>query len=46
MLYSIRKDSALTPHLAKKAFYPGPLPFPLLHVDTTCRFRELYRLRD
>ena len=36
MLYSIGKDSAVMLHLAKKAFFPGPLPFPLLHVDTTC----------
>jgi sulfate adenylyltransferase subunit 2 len=46
MLYSIGKDSAVMLHLARKAFYPGPLPFPLLHVDTTWKFRDMYRLRD
>jgi sulfate adenylyltransferase subunit 2 len=46
MLYSIGKDSAVMLHLAKKAFWPGPLPFPLLHVDTTWKFREMYALRD
>ena len=46
MLYSIRKDSAVMLHLAKKAFFPGPLPFPLLHVDTTWKFRDMYALRD
>jgi sulfate adenylyltransferase subunit 2 len=46
MLYSIGKDSAVMLHLAKKAFYPGPLPFPLLHVDTTWKFRDMYALRD
>ncbi len=46
MLYSIGKDSSVMLHLARKAFYPGPLPFPLLHVDTTWKFRELYALRD
>ena len=46
MLYSIGKDSAVMLHLAKKAFFPGPLPFPLLHVDTTWKFREMYALRD
>jgi sulfate adenylyltransferase subunit 2 len=46
MLYSIGKDSAVMLHLAKKAFYPSPLPFPLLHVDTTWKFREMYALRD
>src|SRR5512132_4318270 len=46
MLYSIGKDSAVMLHLAKKAFFPGPLPFPLLHVDTTWKFREMYTLRD
>ncbi len=46
MLYSIGKDSAVMLHLAKKAFYPAPLPFPLLHVDTTWKFREMYALRD
>ena len=46
MLYSIGKDSAVMLHLAKKAFFPAPLPFPLLHVDTTWKFRDMYRLRD
>jgi sulfate adenylyltransferase subunit 2 len=46
MLYSIGKDSAAMLHLARKAFYPGPLPFPLLHVDTGWKFSEMYALRD
>jgi sulfate adenylyltransferase subunit 2 len=46
MLYSIGKDSAVMLHLARKAFYPAPLPFPLLHIDTTWKFREMYELRD
>jgi sulfate adenylyltransferase subunit 2 len=46
MLYSIGKDSAVMLHLAKKAFYPSPPPFPLLHVDTTWKFRDMYALRD
>ena len=46
MLYSIGKDSAVMLHLAKKAFFPGPLPFPLLHVDTTWKFRDMYALPD
>ena len=46
MLYSVGKDSAVMLHLAKKAFFPGPLPFPLLHVDTTWKFRDMYALRD
>jgi sulfate adenylyltransferase subunit 2 len=46
MLYSIGKDSAVMLHLAKKAFAPGPLPFPLLHVDTGWKFRDMYALRD
>jgi sulfate adenylyltransferase subunit 2 len=46
LLYSIGKDSAVMLHLARKAFFPGPLPFPLLHVDTTWKFREMYALRD
>ena len=46
MLYSIGKDSAVMLHLAKKAFYPAPLPFPLLHVDTSWKFRDMYALRD
>ncbi len=46
MLYSVGKDSAVMLHLAKKAFYPAPPPFPLLHVDTTWKFRAMYTLRD
>ena len=46
MLYSIGKDSAVMLHLALKAFYPSPLPFPLLHVDTTWKFREMIAFRD
>jgi sulfate adenylyltransferase subunit 2 len=46
MLYSIGKDSSVLVHLARKAFYPGRLPFPLLHVDTTWKFREMYAHRD
>jgi len=46
MLYSMGKDSAVMLHLAKKAFFPGPLPFPLLHVDTTWKFRDMYAERD
>jgi sulfate adenylyltransferase subunit 2 len=46
MLYSIGKDSAVMLHLAKKAFFPSPLPFPLLHVDTTWKFKAMYALRD
>ena len=46
MLYSIGKDSACMLHLARKAFYPGTPPFPLLHVDTTWKFREMYAMRD
>ncbi len=46
MLYSIGKDSAVMLHLALKAFYPGKLPFPLLHVDTTWKFREMIAFRD
>ena len=46
MLYSIGKDSAVMLHLARKAFFPSPLPFPLLHVDTTWKFRDMYALRD
>jgi sulfate adenylyltransferase subunit 2 len=46
MLYSIGKDSAAMLHVAKKAFYPAPPPFPLLHVDTTWKFREMYEMRD
>jgi len=45
MLYSIGKDSAVLLHVALKAFYPSRLPFPLLHVDTTWKFKDMYRLR-
>jgi sulfate adenylyltransferase subunit 2 len=46
MLYSIGKDSSVLLRLAQKAFYPGPIPFPLLHVDTTYKFREMIEFRD
>ncbi|MBZ5618227.1 MAG: sulfate adenylyltransferase subunit CysD [Acidobacteriia bacterium] len=46
MLYSIGKDSSVMVRLAQKAFYPGPIPFPLLHVDTTYKFREMIEFRD
>jgi sulfate adenylyltransferase subunit 2 len=46
MLYSIGKDSSVMLHLARKAFYPAPLPFPLLHVDTTWKFRDMYAHRE
>lgn len=46
MLYSIGKDSSVMLHLARKAFYPGTLPFPLLHVDTGWKFNEMYQFRD
>src|ERR1700730_13758405 len=46
MLYSIGKGSAVLLHLARKAFYPSPPPFPLLHVDTTWKFKAMYELRD
>jgi sulfate adenylyltransferase subunit 2 len=46
MLYSIGKDSSVMVHLAMKAFYPGKPPFPLLHVDTTWKFREMIRFRE
>ena len=45
MLYSVGKDSAVMLHLARKAFFPSPPPFPLLHVDTTWKFQEMYKLR-
>ena len=45
MLYSLGKDSAVMLHLAQKAFYPGKLPFPLLHIDTRWKFREMYEFR-
>jgi sulfate adenylyltransferase subunit 2 len=46
MLYSVGKDSAVMLHLARKAFFPSLPPFPLLHVDTTWKFQEMYKLRD
>jgi sulfate adenylyltransferase subunit 2 len=46
MLYSIGKDSSCLLRLAQKAFYPGPIPFPLLHIDTTYKFREMIEFRD
>ena len=46
MLYSIGKDSAVMLHLARKAFYPSPPPFPLLHVDTTWKFKAMYEMRS
>ena len=46
MMYSIGKDSSVLMHLARKAFYPSPIPFPLLHVDTTWKFKEMISFRD
>ena len=46
MLYSVGKDSAVMLHLAAKAFYPAPPPFPLLHVDTTWKFQAMYAMRE
>lgn len=46
MLYSLGKDSSVMLHIAKKAFFPGSLPFPLLHVDTLWKFKEMYKFRD
>jgi sulfate adenylyltransferase subunit 2 len=46
MLYSVGKDSAVMLHLAMKAFYPSRPPFPLMHVDTTWKFREMIEFRD
>ena len=46
LLYSIGKDSSVMLHLALKAFYPGPPPFPFLHIDTTWEFREMIEFRD
>ncbi len=46
MLYSIGKDSQALVHLARKAFHPGPIPFPLLHIDTTWKFRDMIAFRD
>src|SRR3569833_943398 len=46
MLYSIGKDSSCMVRLAQKAFFPGKIPFPLLHIDTTYKFREMITFRD
>jgi sulfate adenylyltransferase subunit 2 len=46
MMYSIGKDSSVMLHLARKAFYPAPPPFPLLHVDTGWKFRDMYAHRQ
>ena len=46
MLYSVGKDSSVMLHVAMKAFHPSKPPFPLLHVDTTWKFREMYEFRD
>lgn len=46
LLYSIGKDSSVLLHLARKAFHPAPIPFPLLHIDTGWKFREMYAFRD
>ncbi|MDO9625338.1 MAG: sulfate adenylyltransferase subunit CysD [Pseudomonas sp.] len=46
MLYSIGKDSAVMLHLARKAFFPGKLPFPVMHIDTRWKFQEMYRFRE
>ncbi len=46
MLYSIGKDSSVMLHLAQKAFFPGKIPFPLLHVDTSYKFKEMYKFRE
>src|SRR5258707_2152735 len=46
MLYSIGKDSSVMVRLAQKAFYPGKIPFPLLHIDTTYKFNEMIEFRD
>jgi sulfate adenylyltransferase subunit 2 len=46
MLYSVGKDSSVMLRLAQKAFYPGPIPFPLIHVDTGSKFKEMIEFRD
>jgi sulfate adenylyltransferase subunit 2 len=46
LLYSIGKDSSVMLHIARKAFYPGPIPFPLLHIDSRWEFRDMYALRE
>jgi len=45
MMYSIGKDSSVLLHLARKAFHPDPIPFPLLHIDTTWKFKEMIEFR-
>lgn len=46
MMYSIGKDSSVMLHLSRKAFYPGKIPFPLLHIDTGWKFSDMYKFRD
>ena len=46
MLYSIGKDSSVLLHLAKKAFFPASIPFPVMHIDTTWKFKEMISFRD
>lgn len=46
MMYSVGKDSSVLVHLARKAFFPAPIPFPLLHIDTGFKFPEMYEFRD
>ena len=46
MLYSIGKDSSVMLHIARKAFFPGPPPFPFLHIDTTWKFREMITFKN
>ena len=46
LMYSVGKDSSVMLHLARKAFFPSPPPFPLLHIDTTWKFRAMYEFRD
>ena len=46
MLYSMGKDSSVLLHLAIKAFHPQPLPFPIMHIDTGWKFKDMYRFRD
>ena len=45
LMYSIGKDSSVLLHLARKAFYPSPIPFPLLHIDTKWKFKEMYAFK-
>lgn len=46
LMYSIGKDSSVLLHLARKAFYPSPIPFPLLHIDTKWKFKEMYGFKE